>query len=115
MEDQESAIFLPALSNPSSHDITIIVDSTDGTAIGKVAITFMLTIILCVSNLNYIRTYILYHTSILSCLFPCFLITERSSYSHTYQSIYVNGLYVPMGNGLFSHTYIVLLSLLIHK
>ena len=41
MEDQESATFLPALTNPSSHDITIIVDTDDGTAVGKVAINFM--------------------------------------------------------------------------
>ena len=40
MEDQGSATFSLVLSDPSSHNITIIVNSVDGTAIGKVAILY---------------------------------------------------------------------------
>ena len=36
MEDQGSATFLPALTNPSSHNITVIVVTVNGTAVGKI-------------------------------------------------------------------------------
>ena len=41
MEDQGSAMFLPALTYPSSLNIMVIVNTTDGTAVGKIAIIYM--------------------------------------------------------------------------